>query len=215
MLKVAQLTFNNFGENTYVLVDTATGEAAVVDPGMFSDSERQAFDKFVAENDIVIKQIILTHGHIDHCFGVNYVHNEYGVPVKAHPLDSPLIESLAPQAERFGMGRKFSDKIVIDVNIKDGDTIKIGESELSVIHVPGHSQGGIALYDKADGYVLTGDSLFEGSIGRTDLPGGEHRTLVNAVKNRLLTLPADTVVLPGHGNFTRIETEKQSNPYLV
>ena len=160
-------------------------------------------------------QIILTHGHLDHCFGADYVRSRYGTPIKAHSDDIPLTDMLGVQAERFGMGKHFPKGISIDVQLKDGDTIEIGESRLEVIHVPGHSPGGIALYDKADGYVISGDSLFRGSIGRTALPGGNHATLVNAVRNRLLSLPENTMILPGHGDFTRVGIEKKSNPYLV
>lgn len=214
MLKVTRMTVNNFDEVTYILADAETGDTAVVDPGLLFDEERRTFDRFLQDNHLTLTQIILTHGHVDHCFGADYVKNRYGVPVKAHSADKQLIGSLPVQAARFGMAEAVAKGLELDVELSDGDTIDIGKSRLHVIHVPGHSPGGIALYDKEDQFILVGDSLFSGSIGRTDLPGGDHTTLVDAIKKRLLTLPPDTLVLPGHGEATRIGHEATHNSYL-
>ena len=126
----------------------------------------------------------------------------------------PLGERMKEQAMMFGIDRDFSG-VDISSYLTDGEIIKIGNGELEVICVPGHSPGSVALYDKADGFVIVGDALFQGSIGRTDLPGGDYRTLIGSITKRLLTLPDDTVVYPGHGAPTTIGEEKRSNPYLA
>ena len=214
MLKVRKITVNNFEENTYILIDEATGKAAVVDPGMLTAHEREKFDNFIKKEKIDIDQIILTHAHLDHCFGASYVRDRYGVKIKGHGDDEPLLKAVRTQAARFGMAGAVTSEPTLDVRLKDGDVIKIGESTLEVIHVPGHSPGGIALYSPADRFVIVGDSLFKGSIGRTDLQGGDHATLLDSISRRLFTLPGDTLVLPGHGLVTTVESEKKTNPFF-
>lgn len=214
MLNIIRFTVNNFDENTYLAVDKSTLQAAVIDPGMLYGEERQAFDKYISDNDIKLTQIILTHAHLDHCFGAIYVKNKYDVPIKAHTDDDYLAKSIKEQAARFGMAGAVNDDMVFDVPIKEGDSIFIGQSVIKVIHVPGHSKGGIALYDEEDKVAFVGDSIFEGSIGRTDLPGGDLHTLLHSLNSKILTLPDDTVLLPGHGSETTVANEKQYNPYL-
>ena len=213
MLTITRFQFNMFGENTYLLVDSATSEAAVVDPGMFYPEEYKAFDDYISGHHVQLKQIINTHLHLDHCFGADYVKTKYGAPVSAHEADAPLGANIPDQSRRFGI-REEQQAVGIDVKLHDGDTVAIGSGSLRVLHVPGHSPGGIALYCAAQHFVLVGDSLFQGSVGRTDLPGGDHSTLVASIRARLLTLPPDTTVLPGHGDPTTIEAELRSNPFL-
>lgn len=213
MLKIKQFEFNPFDENTYLIVDNDTLKAAVVDPGMFTDRDLLVFDDFIRLNKIKLVQVINTHMHVDHCFGDNYVRDKYGVKVSAHLGDDFYAAAMEQQAARFGMVRHMKP-VMIDCPLDDGDTIIIGRSTIHVLHVPGHSPGGIALYDKEDGWVITGDSLFRGSIGRTDFEGGSMSQLINAARTKLLTLPDDTVVYPGHGPSTTVGQEKKSNPYL-
>lgn len=213
MLDIKRLEVNPFGENTYLLIDSATKKAAVVDPGMMNASEERLFDKAVADSGAKLTQIINTHMHLDHCFGANYVKQAYGVPLKAHPGDANMGLDIAGQMAKFGM--RGGKPVSIDVELADGDVISIGDSRLQVIHVPGHSEGGIALYYKEGNIVLTGDSLFHGSVGRTDLLGGNHAQLIDSIRRKLLPLPADTLALPGHGGPTTIGRESTSNPYLV
>lgn len=213
MFKIKQFVFNPFDESTFLLIDEATKDTIVVDPGMFTEADLRAFDDFVAEHGLHITQIVNTHMHVDHCFGENYVKEKYGVMTAANTGDAEYAANLAGQAARFGMRRPM-ESVTIDVSLNDGDTISCGKSQLTVLHVPGHSQGGIALYCKAQNFVLSGDSLFRGSIGRTDFAGGNRQQLVDSVRNKLLTLPDETAVLPGHGPFTTIATEKKHNPYL-
>ena len=213
MLTIKKFVFNPFDENTYLLIDSATHEAAVVDPGMFTEKDLRVFDEYVRAHNITITQVINTHMHVDHCFGDNYVHEKYGSKIAAHTDDDFFAAAMEQQAARFGMVRHMRP-VTIDRPLADGDTIRIGQSALQVLHVPGHSPGGIALYDKEDGWVISGDSLFRNSIGRTDFEGGNRMQLVNAIHSKLLSLPDDTVVLPGHGPASTIGREKVENPYL-
>ena len=215
MLKVKRFIFNNFEENTYIAFDSETKQGAIIDPGMLLGHERKAIDDFIAENGIKLNQIILTHAHLDHCFGVEYVKTHYGTPIKAHEKDAPLVSALNSQAMRFGMINLFQKGFDVDIKLNEGDEVKIGDSCLTVLHLPGHSPGGMVLYDKADKLAFVGDSIFESSIGRTDLEGGDYKTLINSLKTKVLTLPDDTILLSGHGEPTTVAREKKYNPYLV
>lgn len=212
MLTIYKFTFNLFGENTYLLVDDDTKEAAVVDPGMSTDAEKEAFDKKIKELGVKITQIINTHLHLDHCFGISHVADKYGAKVLAHRADEAIGKSVPEQTARFHIPVKASS-VEIDVPLSEGDVISIGRSRLEVIHVPGHTPGGIALYWRKGDIVIVGDSLFKGSIGRTDL-GGNHDQLVGSIRRKLLTLPPETKVLSGHGPITTIGEEAIGNPYL-
>ena len=212
-MKVAIFQFSLFGINTYVVYDPQTSDCAVIDPGMLGEEEEKAMADFIERNKLHVTNVINTHLHIDHAVGNNFLKEKYNVPVLAHKLDEPLGERIQQQAYMFGINEKFKGVEITDY-LKDGDIIKIGNGELEVICVPGHSQGSVALYDKKDGFIIVGDALFNGSIGRTDLPGGNYEQLITSIKNRLLTLPGDTVVYPGHGPSTTIANEKNLNPYL-
>lgn len=216
MLTIKTFVFNPFQENTYLLVDSETHQAIVVDPGMSSNAEQRIFDQYVEENKISITQIVNTHLHIDHCLGAAYVRSRYGAPMAASPNDSFLGERLAEQARMFGMiaPDELVQSVKIDIDLKDGDNVLVGKSRLAVIATPGHSPGGIALYDAEDGFVITGDSLFRSSIGRTDLPGGDHHRLIDSVTKRLLTLPPDTIIYPGHGPRSTVALELATNPFI-
>lgn len=211
MLRVRQFVFNMFGENTYLVYDTDTSEAAVIDPGMFTDAERAEFDRYVTSAGLNIIQVINTHLHLDHCFGDNYVRDHYGVKVAANAGDASLGLDLGAQIRRFG-GRGDMPAVHIDVELKDGDIINIGNGRLLVIATPGHTRGGICLYCPESRFLISGDTLFHRSIGRTDLEGGNGRQLVDSIRRRLFTLPDDTVVYPGHERPTSIGDEKIHNP---
>lgn len=202
-----------FGINTYVVYDSEDKEAAIIDPGMSRGEEFDAMEKFIVRENLTVVHLINTHLHIDHAIADKWVAEKYGLPVEGHEEDRTLGLILNQQAQRFGI-RGIDTKIEIGKTLKDGDEVKIGKGILKVLHVPGHSPGSIALYDKSDGWVIVGDTLFEGSIGRTDLMGGSHSQLIKAINDKLLTLPADTVVYPGHGNPTTIGYERENNPYL-
>lgn len=212
MLKIRQFVFSDFGVNTYLLIEEDTLETAIVDPAMLDTEEQRRFDDYIKDNNLKVTQIINTHLHLDHCFGMDYAKSAYGVPLKAHPADAPVAAMMQQQYSMFGI-RKPAPKVVIDVNLSDGDAIDIGHSKVRVIHVPGHSPGGIALYYKEGNVVLVGDSLFRRSIGRTDLYGSQEQ-LVKAIREKLFTLPDSTLVLSGHGPSTTIGEEKRENPYV-
>ncbi len=212
-MKVAIFQFSLFGINTYVVYDPQTLCCAVIDPGMIDESEEKAISDFIEKHNLKVTNIINTHLHIDHIAGNKYLQLKYNAPVLAHPLDEPLGSRVQQQAMMFGM-RESIPNVEISEYLKDGDEIKIGDGVLKVIAVPGHSQGSVALYDAEDKFVIVGDALFQGSIGRTDLPGGNYRQLIESISKNLLTLPDDTTVFPGHGPSTTIGAEKRSNPYL-
>ena len=215
MLQIKQFSFNPFGVSTFVVYDPDTLDALVVDPGMVTDRERALFDNFVASHRLKIGQIVNTHMHPDHCFGDNYVRDRYGAKVAASVLDAPLGRSIGRQAADFGIALDgVPGGVEIDVPLSEGDTVTVGNYRLSVLHVPGHSPGSLVLYCPEAAVAIVGDVLFRGSVGRTDLPGGDHRLLLDGIRAKLLPLPGDTLVLPGHGPATTIGAEKAANPYL-
>lgn len=212
-MKVAIFQFYLFGINTYVVYDPTTLCCAVIDPGMLGPKEEKAITDFISKNNLKLTHIINTHLHLDHAIGNGFLKDTYKVPVLASKADEPLGKRMQEQAMMFGINEKFKGVEITDY-LNDGDIIKIGDGELQVIAVPGHSQGSVALYDKKDGFLISGDALFQGSIGRTDLPGGNYAQLIDSIKTKLLTLPEDTIVYPGHGEPTTIADEKKLNPFL-
>lgn len=213
-MKIAKFEFSLFGINTYVVYDPGSLECAIIDPGMSNDREREAVIGFIGRNNLKVTHLINTHLHIDHAVGNDFITRKYGVKTEAHKSDEPLGKQLQHQALMFGLDKDY-DGVEISQYLEDGDVIKIGSGELKVLHVPGHSPGSIVLYDKADGFIIVGDVLFNGSVGRTDLPGGNHNSLISGIKSKLLVLPDSTEVFPGHGPATTIGNEKKYNPFLL
>ena len=205
-MKVAIFQFAIFGINSYVVYDPDTRCCAIIDPGMTNCKEENAIVDFIDRNKLSVKYVINTHLHIDHAVGNEFLKDKYNVPVLAHELDRPLGERMLLQAQMFGLPERFKN-VEISEYLHDGEIIKIGNGELKVICVPGHSQGSVALYDEKDNFVIVGDALFSGSIGRTDLPGGDYDQLISSIRSRLLTLPPQTIVYPGHGPHTTIAQE--------
>lgn len=212
-LKIARFEFSMFGINTYAVWDPISKECAIIDPGMINGRERNALTEFVKKNELKVVHLVNTHLHIDHSIGNAFVEEEYGVPTEASPLDAFLGSGIKNQAEMFGLPFEC-DNVTIRRELKEGDVIKIGEGELKVLHVPGHSPGSLVFYDEHDGFLIAGDVLFQRSIGRTDLPGGDHNALLEGIRGKLLTLPPSTVVYPGHGPATTIGDELKSNPFF-
>lgn len=217
MLRIKQFTFNPFGVNTYLIIDTDTAHAIVVDPGMTSSREIKEFDSYIADNNLVIDSVINTHMHLDHCFADNYIKSRYNVDIAANPADAPLGRSIGAQAAGFGLmlPDESTHPVVADTVLHDGDIVRLGRYDIYTLEVPGHSPGSVALYCPDGGFVIVGDVLFKNGIGRTDLPGGNSATLFNSIRCKLFSLPDTTVVLPGHGESTTIGDEKQSNPYIA
>ena len=209
MIVTAQ--FNPFQVNTYLVI--SDGEVMIVDPGMLLPEEAQSLFEYIDNHSLTVTQIVNTHLHLDHIFGNQAAAEEYGLTPKAHPADFPLGHSLAEQARSFGLPADMLRQPEKFDELTDGDLLTVGSLKIRVIAVPGHSPGGIALYCEEENWVITGDSLFQSSIGRTDLPGGNHQKLVDSVRTRLLSLPPQTKVYPGHGPTTTIVAEL-NNPYL-
>lgn len=208
MMKIVKFQFNMFGENCYVVYDPASRQAMVVDPGMLTENERQAIDGFIAREQLTVKYLVNTHLHLDHAFGNAHIYNKYGVKTRAHSADIPLGSNLRRQAEQFGIFDAQIGEIGEVEPLKEGDILTLGNDKIKIIHTPGHTPGGIALYAPTDGWVITGDSLFaDGGIGRTDLPGGNHQQLIDSLKTKLFTLPGETKIIPGHGPVSTIADE--------
>jgi hydroxyacylglutathione hydrolase len=214
MLRIVSFTFNGFAENTYLLIDEATRATAIVDPGAYSQAEQDTLRQYVAEHDLGVQYLLNTHAHIDHVLGNAFVLNTYpGIPFLLHALDLPTLRAVPTYAGPYGFAAYEPAEPTGE--LVAGQVIKLGESELSVRFAPGHAPGHVVFYDAAGGQLVGGDVLFKSSIGRTDLPGGDHNTLLKSIKEELLTLPDATVVYPGHGPSTTIGAERRSNPFLV
>lgn len=212
-MKVNRFTFNMFGVNTYILWDDISKDAIIVDPGMINDEERFVIDRFIKSNNLKINYMINTHMHIDHSFGVAHIGQKYGLKLMGNSFDQFLAGRLKQQAMMFGLPISVDD-LIIENNLREGDRLKIGDEEIIVMQIPGHSPGSIVLYAPNSGFVISGDVLFKQSIGRTDLPGGNYNQLIDAICSKLLTLPDETIVYPGHGLETTIKDEKLHNPYI-
>lgn len=212
-MQIAIFQFSMFGINTYVVFDEDSKECIVVDPGMSNPQEEKAIENFITTKGLTLKHIVNTHLHIDHVVGIPFLKERFGAPVLAHKGDEILGQRVVDQATMFGL--KMNPGVIeISEYLQGGDKIKLGTGELEIIEVPGHSKGSVCLYDRKDGFLISGDALFQGSIGRTDLPGGDYRELIDNIQNKLLSLPDETVVYPGHGPATTIGDEKRSNPFL-
>lgn len=213
-MQIKSFEFNPFGERTYVIFDEASRQAAVIDPGMMKQQERDELDSFIQAHELKVKYLINTHLHVDHVAGNEHVENKYDVVLSAHPDDQFLAERIGAQARQFHLNVDVAESVKIVHELSDHQILHLGEEPIEVIAVPGHSPGSIAIYSPNGKFVLTGDALFRASIGRTDLPGGDYKTLVRSIQTRLFTLPDDTVVYSGHGPKTLIAIEKQQNPYV-
>lgn len=212
-MKATKFTVNPFGENTYIAWDETTRHAIIVDPGMMQDHERNVVTKFIEDNQLVMQQVLLTHIHIDHVTSARWMADRYGITVGASQLDADYAQALPAQAEHFRL-RISVDALTIDLPLADGDTIMLGDETIRVLAMPGHSPGGLAFYAPDSALVFTGDSIFEGSIGRTDLPGGDFKTLIKSIREKILTLPPETMLIPGHGPSTTVANERDYNPFI-
>ena len=194
--------------NCSVIGDEATREAMVIDPGDNIDD----ILALVTKHNLQVKQIIITHAHIDHVGGAMKLRARTGAPILLNQNDYALLQMLDVQATWLGMASP--GKVEIDQTLGQDDTLKAGGLTASVIHTPGHTEGSICLYFPREKKLIAGDTLFAGSIGRTDLPGGSFKKIVDSLNEKLLALPDDTVVVPGHGPLTTIGQERESNPFL-
>lgn len=203
---------NPWQQNTIVLYDQ-TGEAVIVDCGCFDIEEECQLKDFLMEKKLKPVALLDTHLHIDHIFGNNFMKKTFGLQACAGVEDNYLIEKAVEYASMLGM-TGITPPPAVGTFLKDGEIVRFGDSELKVIAVPGHSPGSLCFYSEADKFLLAGDVLFAGSVGRSDLPGGNGRLLIEGIKNKLLCLPDDVRVVSGHGPETTIGAERKHNPFL-
>lgn len=217
MLTIKVRACNPVGANCYVLSDE-TGEACIVDAGQAAEYEFADLEEYIRKGGLSPRLLLFTHGHFDHVWGCSRVASTYGLEPRLHRDDWQLAADFASQLVMF-FGERFARKASNSVQkvylpLCDGERLAFGTHSLEVIATPGHSPGGVCLYEQSEGVLLTGDTLFRGSVGRTDLGGGDMRALLTSVSSRLLPLPDDTRVLPGHGPESTIGYEREYNPYL-
>ena len=212
MIKVEKFVVNPLGENSFVLSDE-TGESVFIDPGFFYREEKREIKEYIENNKFTPVKIANTHCHFDHIMGVELIRNEYNIPFLAHTDDSFWVEKAEEQGKMYGF--KMNPVLPINEFLVEKEFLKFGNSQLEIIHIPGHSPGHVVFYSKKDKFLIAGDVLFYGSIGRTDLPGGDYNTLISNIKEKLFILPNDTKVYCGHGQETTIEFEKTNNPFLI
>jgi len=210
-MKVKVFVFNPFQENTYVISDE-NHNAAIVDAGCYNATEVALIKRFVDDNELKVKYFVNTHCHVDHLLGLNLLKSIYNVEAYAHSDDLPLLKTFPQQAMSFGFSVDKTPEI--DKIVADGNTLLLGDGSIGIIHTPGHTPGSICLYLQNEKMLLTGDTLFYRSIGRTDLPGGSYDAIIRSITIKLMVLPDDVAVYPGHGESTTIGDERRSNPFI-
>jgi hydroxyacylglutathione hydrolase len=211
-MKIKQLTFNPFQENTYIIWDD-TKDCIIIDPGCYEEEERNNLVSFIEINEINPVKLINTHCHIDHILGNKFVSENWNIELHVHKLDLPLLENAGGIAKTYGF-EKYEGSPYPQHFLKDGNLLNFGESKLEILFTPGHAPGHICLFSKEEKFIVAGDVLFNGSIGRTDLPGGDYDTLIDSIQNKLMVLEDETVVHCGHGPSTTIGKERGTNPFL-
>lgn len=212
MFTVKAFTFSPVQENTYVLFNE-TGAAIVIDPGCYFEEERDLLQNFITQNKLEPKLLLNTHCHLDHVFGNKWIHENWDLLLHIHPNEKQVLD-FAP-ASGLMWNLPFDNYNAELVYLQEGQKVQLGTDELELIFAPGHSPGHLCFYCRKQGFLIGGDVLFRESIGRTDLPGGNHATLISNIKTKLFTLPDETVVYNGHGPATTIGYEKKHNPFLV
>ena len=212
MFRIQEFVFNPFQENTYVLYDDSR-DAVIVDPGCYEESEKLELESFIVDNNLNVKMLLNTHGHIDHVLGNSYVKDRFKVKLYIHSIDEPVMKAVKAYASNYGFHQY--QEASVDGYLEDGKSITFGNQELKILFVPGHSPGHVAFYNEKSKILIGGDVLFYNSIGRTDLPGGNFDTLIKSIHGKLFTLPDDVIVYPGHGPETTIGREKETNPFCA
>ncbi len=211
MLHIHIFQFNPFSENTYVLFNDQKN-GVIIDPGNWNEKENEILENFIKEKEISIQNILLTHAHIDHVLGLQWAFDTYKVAVKMHEEEKDVLDRNPMSARNYGFDFK---PFVGDIELlNEGEKYFIDEDSFEIFHVPGHSPGSIAFYNEAQKFIISGDALFQGSIGRTDLYRGNHEQLLESIRTKLFTLPEETEVYSGHGNATQIGFEKNHNPFF-
>lgn len=212
MISIKSLVFGPFQENTYLLFDE-TKECVIIDPGCYDTRECTILAGFIKDNDLKPVKLINTHCHLDHVFGNGYVADTYHLKLEINKQETPVLDSYFMSAKLYGLNASPSPPP--SAFLSEGDIIKFGNSTLELLQTPGHSPGSITLYNRKQKFMIAGDVLFYGSIGRSDLPGGDSETLISSIKNKLFPLGDDYTVYCGHGPSTTIGFERMNNPFLV
>ena len=213
-MKIKYFANNPFQENTYIVWDEHSHDGAMVDCGVLFNAEQEAVAQYIADNGIRITHLLNTHLHLDHCFGNHWAAECYCIKPEAHEADAPYIANFNAQLRSFGLDPDIAPAEPIGAFLRDGDVVAVGNLAFEVIHTPGHTPGGVCYYCKTEKIVLTGDTLFAGSVGRADLEGGSYSDLIRSIKNKLMSLPDDVRVYCGHGPYTTIGDERRNNPFL-
>ena len=211
MLKVKVFTFNPAQENTYVLYNEQN-KAILIDTGCYFGAEQETLKDFIKDTGLEPVWLLNTHCHLDHVFGNKWAHETWGLELYLHRGEEPVLRTAPQSGEQWGL--PFMNYAGPLHFLEEGDIVKLGDDELKVILAPGHSPASICFYCAQQRFLIGGDVLFRESIGRTDLPGGDHETLLSSIRNKLFVLPDDVVVYPGHGPETTIGYEREHNPYL-
>lgn len=211
MTAITHFCFNPFQENTY-LISSEDGECWIIDPGCMYPQEKQELQDYISRNQLRTTRLINTHCHLDHIFGNQWVMDTYGTGLDIHLEELPVLQAAPRVAGMFGV--QLPPQPEPTYFLTEGELLQLGDSTLEVLFTPGHSPGEISLLNRAERYVIAGDVLFQGSIGRTDLPGGDYDTLIRSIKTQLMTLDDDFIVYSGHGPATTIGAERKHNPFL-
>ena len=211
MVKIKTFVFNPFQENTFLLYDD-TKQCAIIDAGCYSEKEKNELVSFIEKNDLEPVKLLNTHCHIDHILGNCFVARQYNLKSEAHQKDNIILENVVQHGRVFGVEAEQPPDM--QIFLEENDIVKFGGSQLLVLHVPGHSPGSIVFYNEEQKFAIVGDVLFNGSIGRTDLPGGDYDTLIKNIKEKLFVLEDDVVVYTGHGPETTIGYERKTNPFF-
>ena len=209
-MKVQKFTFNPLQENTFVVYDE-NNKGVIIDPGMYFKEEEELLKNFIEENKIELLANLNTHAHLDHVAGNDFIKREYDIPLYLHPKDLPTLEMATRSADMYGLDA-FKPSPLPDVELIENTTLKFGELEYQVLFTPGHAPGHVVFYNAKNNIVFNGDVLFQGSFGRTDLPGGSMTELKKSITEVMFSLPDETVVCSGHGGETKIGIEKTNNP---
>jgi len=210
-MEIFRLVFSPIEVNTYILADKS-GDCAIIDCGCYNQEERDELSDFLSSKNLKPVLLLNTHCHLDHIFGNGFMLEKYNLRTLSGEADEIIRKGAVQHAGIFGL--KMDPSPDPGGFLSDRQIITFGGNELMALHVPGHAPGSFSFYSKKDECVFTGDALFSGSIGRTDLPGGSSETLINSIKNQLFTLPGNTVVYPGHGSETTVEKEIKTNPFF-
>ena len=211
MIKIKHFTFNPFQENTYIAYDETT-ECIIVDPGCYDETENTILKNFIEQNVLKPVALVNTHCHLDHVFGNKFIADTYNLSPIMHRLDLPMLEYAPLAARQYELDLEELPEVTNFV--EEGDVLKFGASEFEILFTPGHAPGHICLVNKTENIMLSADVLFHLSIGRTDLPMGDHETLLRSIKEKLLVLNDKMIVFPGHGPKTNIGFERKNNPFL-